>query len=110
MRDELFAEGKFSLGLLFASLGILLSLVLAALDGLHVGEDKLGIDHLDVRHGVDAAADMRDVAIFKAAHDVDDGIDLADMAEELVPEALTLAGTLHEACDVHELDRGGHQL
>ena len=36
------------------------------------------------------------------------GVGLADVREELVAQALALAGARHEACDVHELHGGGH--
>ena len=52
--------------------------------------------------------DRDDVVVVEAAHDMDDGIALADVAEELVAEAGTLACALDEAGDVHELhDSGG---
>ena len=53
---------------------------------------------------------MGDVAILEAAHHMRDGIDLADVGEELVAEAFALGGTAHEACDVHEGEAGGDDL
>ena len=50
---------------------------------------------------------MDDVVVVEAAHDMDDGVALADVAEELVAEAGTLACALDEAGDVHELHDGG---
>ena len=47
-----------------------------------------------------------DVRVFEAAHDLHDGVDLADVAEELVAETLARARAFHEAGDVDELDRG----
>ena len=41
---------------------------------------------------------------------VEDGVDLADVAEELVAEALALAGAAHQAGDVDELERGRDHL
>ena len=46
---------------------------------------------------------MDDVGIVEAAQHMRDGIDLADVGEELVPEALALRGAPHQAGDVHEL-------
>jgi hypothetical protein len=110
MRDQLLAEGDFGLRVFFAALRVLFGLVLATLDGVHVGEDELGVDDLDVGHRVDGSAHVGDVAIFKAAHDVHDGVHFADVAQKLVSEAFALAGALHEAGDVHEFDRGGDEL
>ena len=37
---------------------------------------------------------------------MNDGVDLADVGQELVAQALAFAGAFHEARDVHELDHG----
>ena len=47
---------------------------------------------------------MRDVTAFEAAQDVDDGVHLADVGEELVAEALALGRAADEAGNVDELD------
>ena len=39
----------------------------------------------------------------RQAHHMHDGVALADVAQELVAQAGTLAGTLHQTGDVHEL-------
>ena len=44
------------------------------------------------------------VSIVKAADHVDDGVGLPDVGQELVAQARPLAGALHQAGDVHELD------
>ena len=46
----------------------------APLAGLHVGKDELKVDGLQVTHRVDAAVDMDDVGVFKAAHHMHDGV------------------------------------
>src|SRR5258707_7383395 len=45
---------------------------------------------------------MGDVAVLEAAQYMRDGVDLADMGEELVAEALALGGAADEAGDVDE--------
>ena len=50
---------------------------------------------------------MRDVVVLKAAQDVGDGVDLADMAKELVAQALALGGAFDEARDVDDVSRVG---
>src|SRR5690606_41176919 len=67
-----------------------------------------GVDDLDVGHGIDAAGHVDDVLVFETAHDVDDGVGLADVGEELVAQALALGRARHQAGDVDELDHGGH--
>jgi hypothetical protein len=49
-----------------------------------------------------------DVRVLEAAHDVDDGVGLADVREELVAQAFALGGAGHQAGNVHEL-HGGRQ-
>ena len=48
---------------------------------------------------------MVHVGIVEAARDLNDGVDFADVREELVAQALALAGALDEAGDVDKLDR-----
>ena len=49
-------------------------------------------------------------AVLEAAQDVDDGIDLADVGEELVAEALAFRGAAHQAGDIDEFQAGGDGL
>ena len=107
MRHQALEERKLGLGLLVAALRLLLGLVDPLLDGVEVREDELGRHDLDVPDRVDRAHRVDDVGILEAAHDVDDRVHLADVREELVAEALALAGAGDEAGDVHELDRRG---
>ncbi len=73
-----------------------------ALDRLEVGEHQLGLHRLGVGHRVDAALDMGDVVVLEAAQHVGDGVDLADVGEELVAEPLAARGAAHEPGDVDE--------
>ena len=77
----------------------------AAGDGFDVGEDQLGLDGVDVARGIDAAVHVDDVFVLKAAHHVDDGVHFADVGEELVAQALAVAGALDQAGDVDKLQR-----
>ena len=49
---------------------------------------------------------MDDVAVVETAQHVQYGIGLADVGQELVAEAFALAGALHQAGDVDNVDRG----
>ena len=53
---------------------------------------------------------MGDVGILEAAHHMRDGVDLADVGEELVAEAFALGGAAHEAGDVDEGQPGRDDL
>ena len=47
--------------------------------GLHIGQGKLSFNHLNIGNRIDAASDVDDVVVFKAAHHVDDGVGFADV-------------------------------
>ena len=53
---------------------------------------------------------MHHVGIFEAAQHVRDGVDFADVGEELIAETLTLGGAPHQAGDVDEGEPGRHDL
>ncbi len=57
-----------------------------------------------------AGSHVDHVVVLEAAHHVHDGVHLADVAEELVAQALAPAGALHQAGDIHEFQRGGGVL
>lgn len=101
---------------LLVALGHLRRLFDAAVDHLKVGHDELQVDRLNVAEGIDGDVrarvghDVHDVLIVEAAHDVDNGVRAADVLEELVAEARTLARALDEARDVDKFDDGGSLL
>ena len=75
-----------------------------------VGEHQLEFDRVDVAARIDRTLDMGDVRRFEAANDVEDGVDRADVAEELISESLTLGGAFHQAGDVEDLYGGRDDL
>ena len=96
---------------LSAGLGHLLGLVQPLLDGVEIGKHELRLDHLDVRLGIHLVRHVDHVRVFEAAHHVRDGVHLADVGQELVPQPLALGSALHQPGDVHELHaRGRHFL
>jgi len=90
-------------GVLVARLGGLVRLGDALCEGVQVGQDQLHVDDLDITNRVDGAVDVGDVGVVEAADDVDDGVHLTDVTQELVAQAFALAGAPHEAGDVDEL-------
>ena len=58
------------------------------------------------RTGSTVPVDVGHVAVLEAAQHVGDGVDLADVGEELVAQALALAGAAHQAGDVDEFELG----
>ena len=54
---------------------------------------------------------MYNIAIVEASQNVKDGIGLPDICKKLITKAFTLAGSLHEAGDVHDVhSRRNHAL
>ena len=51
---------------------------------------------------------MGDVLVLETAQDHNDGVHLADIAQELIAESLALGRTAHETCDVDEFEEGRH--
>ena len=74
---------------------------------LQVLEAELHRDGLDVGDGVDPVLDVDDVRVVEAPRDLDDGVHLADVRQELIAEALALVGAANEARDVDEVDGRG---
>lgn len=89
-----------------AGRGLLGDLCEAVFDSLEVFNLELRVDDLFVTDRVHATVHMDDIVVIKAAEDVEDGVSLADIGEELVAETFALAGTFNEAGDVHDFDRG----
>ena len=110
MRQQFFNHRRFRLRSFRTGADFFLQSVEAFLQGSEVGEDQLGIDDLDVANGIDRAADVMDIATFKAAYNLDDSINLSDVTEELVPEPFAGARAFHQPRDVNELNRCGHYL
>jgi hypothetical protein len=97
-------------GVLVAALGAALGLLQRGVKRLDVGEHQFDFHHFDVRQRIDAAFHVDDVRIVEATNNLQDRIDLADVAEEGVPLAFTLARAAHDARDVHQFQRGGDDL
>ena len=49
---------------------------------------------------------MHHVVVVEAAEHVENGVAFAYVGQELVSEAFSVAGTLHQTCDVHYVHRG----
>lgn len=108
--EEFFDEGEFGFGFLVATLGFFLAGFFAFLEGGNIGEDEFGIDDLDIADGIDGAEFVDDIVVFEATDDLDDGVGFADIGEEFVSEAGSLAGAFDEASDIDEFNSGGNDF
>ena len=98
------------LGVLVAAFGFLAQAVDAPLQAVEIGQHQLGLDRLDIGDRIDPALHMGNVGILEAAHHMRDGIDLADIREELIAEPLAFGGAAHEARDIDEGQPGRNDL
>ena len=87
--------------------GLLLELRQPGVDRLEVRQDQLGVDGLDVRHGVDRTVDMDHIVVDEGAHDLANRIGLSNRGQELVAETFAFRCATHDPRDVDEGDRGG---
>ena len=99
-------------GSLVAGLGSLLLATQTVADNLQIRQDQLQINGVNVADGVNALRlvdvlnHMDDVVIVKAAHNVDNGVALADMPQKLVAQTRALACALDKTCNVNKFDDG----
>ncbi len=100
-------EGGHLAGQALVALHRLAPLVDLGLDRVEVGEGQLDLQDPEVLEGVGRPGH---VGIVEGPQDVDDGVDLTDPGEELVAQALALAGALDQAPDVDELHGGGDHV
>ena len=68
--------------------------------GVEISEREFGVDDFNVGKRVDAAGDMGDVVVLEAAHDMRNGIGLANVGEEFIAEAFAFRGARDQARDV----------
>ena len=78
-----------------------------AFDRLQIGQHQLGVDRFDIAKRIDAAFDVDDVLIFVAANDVQDRVDVSQVAQELVAEPFALRRAAHQAGDIDQLKNRG---
>ena len=102
MLERLVDDDDLGLRFLVARLGLLLQGNPAPLQTIQIGQHQLGLDDIGIAAGIDTPLDVRDVGILKAAQHIGDGIDLADMRQELVSEALALRCAANQARDIDE--------
>ena len=93
-----------------AHLGDFLHTLDAILHRLEVFELQLGVDDFFVANRIHTSVDMHHIAVVETAQHVDNGVGLADIAEKLVAEPLTLRGALHQTGDVYDFYRGGNDF
>ena len=93
------------------ALGGASSLLDPLLQGLHIGQDQLGLDNVDIALRIDSAFDVDNIFVVEASNHVKDRIDFADIGQEFVSQPFAFRCTLDEARDVYNFaDRGNHRI
>ena len=72
------------------------------LQSLHIGEDQLGLDHLDIGAGVHLAVDVDDIVVGEHSHHLTDRVALADIGQELITQPGALRCAFDDAGDIDE--------
>ena len=109
MDADQFQQALFQQRVLVAALHVLGDFFAPLFDRFDVGQHQFGVDDFDVAHRINAAGDVHDVGVFKAADDMDDGVHLADVGKKFVAETFAVRRAFDEAGDVHEFNRRGNQ-
>ncbi len=81
----------------------------ALLDDREVGEGEFEVQGLDVAQGIDRVLGVGHVGVGEGADDVDEGLPLGQVAEQLPAEAL-LGDALRQPGDIDVLHVGGDDL
>ncbi len=100
--ERLAEHGGGDLRLLVALLRLLGERGDALFQAVQIGEHQLGLDRLGIGDRIDLVVDVLDVVVLETAQDMDDRVDLADVAEELVAQPLALGRAAHQPGDVDE--------
>ena len=95
---------QFLLEALIAALEAFLRLFQPPVDHFQVRHDELQVDNINIPQRIRAALDMGHIRIIKAADDMDDGIRIADVREEFIPQTLALARALDQPRDIDKFD------
>ena len=109
MLTNLLEEFHFLAGFL-VHLGCACDLGNAALQHFQISKDQFQVDGLNIAQRIDTAVDVNDIFILKTAHDMDDGIHLADIGQELIAKSFALGSALNQPCDIDKFDNSRRNL
>src|SRR5947207_3118071 len=101
-RQRTLDEIELLLGFLVGTAQALFQSARPLFQAVEIGQHQFCLDRLDIADRIDTAFDMGDIAILETAHHMGDGIDFADIGEELVAESFALGGAAHQARNIDE--------
>jgi hypothetical protein len=108
VRGQRAQVGNLGRKALVAAFGRALGALDAPFDRGQIGQAQLDVDGLDVAHRVHRALNVHHVRVTEHAHDDGHSVDVTDVSEKLIAQALAAARTPHEPRDVDKLHRRGH--
>jgi hypothetical protein len=84
---------------------LLLYSVASLLQRSQVSQHEFRIYDLDVAHRINGRADVMNVAVFKTAHHLHDGVHFANVVEKLIAQPFARARAFDQSSDIDKLDR-----
>ena len=99
---NLFHNSLLQLNLLIAGLCQLHQTLLTLFNRFHICQAQLSVDDFNIAQRVNAALNVGDVAILKAAYNLSYSVHLADVGQELVAQAFALACALNQTGNIHK--------
>src|SRR5258705_7994428 len=108
--DDALEQDQLGLCFFVAGAGGLARLVEPPLHHRQIRKGELAGNDVVIAHRIDGTHDMHDIRILKRPNHVHDGVDFADVRQELIAEAFALRGAFDESGDIDELHDGRNLL
>ena len=91
--------------LVFILLCFLLQAGKSFFKGLHVGQNELSLNNVNIAGRIDLSVNMHNIVIRKSPDNLANRICLTNIRQELVARPLPFRGTFHNSRNVNERDR-----
>ena len=104
MRKQLLSQGCLFLYTFFTALEKLCRFFGALCNRFAICRNQLKVDGFNVVLRICTVRMADDVRILKAADNMYNGLAFTNMRKELVPKALTMAGSLYKTCNIHKFN------
>ena len=82
----------------------------ASIQNIQVREDEFEVDNFDIAFWTDAALDMDNFSVLKAADNVNNRVYFADIGEEFISQTFTLGSALYKTRNIDKFDDGRSNL
>ena len=99
---NLFHYSLLQLNLFIAGFCQLNQALLTFFNCFHISQAQLGVDNIDITQRINAALNVGNVAILKAAYNLGNSVYLTDMGQELIAQAFALACALYQTGNIYK--------